>query len=146
MLLSDTWQPAVLQLLPFSSNDACNPQPASSRLRSLPTPDHSRGFPVLAVTRRDKEGGASDTFGGRAQGTSGAGPSHSMRARAASEKLTRSRTLMDPASILPPTSRARSEYHNRRSGTAATANAAGHTSRSSGKFSCSFGGVVACVV
>ena len=142
MLLSDTWQPAVLQLLPFSSNDACNPQTPSSsssssaRLRSLPTPDHSRGFPVLAVTRREKEGGASDpafvsSTGGRGQGALGAGPSQSTQAsRAVSERLTRSQTVLDP-SCIPPRSRAKSEYINRRSGTTV---AAGHRSRSSGKW------------
>ncbi|XP_076466541.1 uncharacterized protein LOC143297893 [Babylonia areolata] len=73
MLMSDTWQPSVLQLLPFSANNASHHHhPASSFSSSSSlTPPHptsssstspryplgpdggSRGFPVLAVTRKE---------------------------------------------------------------------------------------------
>nr|KAG5703302.1 hypothetical protein BaRGS_025544 [Batillaria attramentaria] len=116
MLMSDTWQPAVLHLLPFSTNDASNPRPPSSAcLRALPTPDHSRGFPVLAVTRRGKDSGE----GGGGGGLSGGFPPgnrltpqrRSSPVRASSERLPRSQSQAD----LPlSTSRAKSDYNDRR--------------------------------
>ncbi|KAK7108833.1 serine-rich adhesin for platelets-like [Littorina saxatilis] len=128
MLLSDSCQPAVLQLLPFSTNDASSSplsSPHSARLRSLPSPDHTRGFPVLAVTRSGRGGVASESFssGGRGYGCFGAGPHRSAPTRAFSERLTRSQAHVDSASLLSQP-RARSEYNAHRSaGGAGTASA-----------------------
>ncbi|XP_052808930.1 uncharacterized protein LOC128237434 [Mya arenaria] len=48
LLMSDTWQPTVLRIVPFSSNNARSHDP---RRMTGKNPSASRGFPVLAVTR-----------------------------------------------------------------------------------------------
>ena len=49
LLMTDSWQPTVLRLVPFSQNNAKNTEKKGSGRNN-----GSRGFPVLAVTRTDK--------------------------------------------------------------------------------------------
>ncbi|KAL8611410.1 hypothetical protein ACOMHN_014465 [Nucella lapillus] len=128
MLMADGWQPTVLQLLPFTPNHAghhphphsattpyltpysttpttTHPQPSSASPRfATSSADVSRGFPVLAVTRKDKaaETGSGSQKGSETARSGGWGgvwaPSPSGgRVRASSERLVRSQTFVDGA-------------------------------------------------
>ena len=64
LLLTDAWQPTVLRIVPFSSNNAR----VDERHMTVKGPNASRGFPVLAVTRQQKSGSAAS--GSRSGGKS----------------------------------------------------------------------------
>lgn len=90
ILMTDNWQPTVLQLMPFSSNNAS--QSATLHVDSARVYGQARGFPTLAVTR-----------------------THGRRYDAKPRRVSSERKPREHPStaITAPPQRARSEYNSR---------------------------------
>lgn len=73
LLMTDAWQPTVLRIVPFSSNNARSLDRKSSGKGA----NGSRGFPVLAVTRSAGQKSSSASSGSRSGGRSAASDQNS---------------------------------------------------------------------